>query len=80
MGNIYYDVPMRRQEQNPICWIACIAMISSYKTMSSVGIGSFTGGFDPANSCIPDPVRGWQDFYNRLSSFGFTSEIPVVPK
>lgn len=78
MGRIHYDVPMRRQEQNPICWIACVAMIASYKSISSVGIGSFTGGFDPSNSCIPDPVKGWLDFYLRLSSFGFVSINPNV--
>ena len=78
MGRVYYDVPMRRQEQNPICWIACVAMIASYKSFSSVGIGSFTGGFDPSNSCIPNPVTGWLDFYLRLASFGFTSVNPSV--
>lgn len=76
MGTIHYDVPMIRQEQNPICWIACVAMIASFKSLSSVGIRNFTGGFDPSNSCIPDPVNGWQDFYNRLNAFGFTSINP----
>jgi hypothetical protein len=76
MGQIRYSVPMRRQEQNPICWIACVAMIRSFKGKISLGIGEFTGGFDPSNSSIPDPVNGWDDFYRRLERFGFQSENP----
>lgn len=78
MGAIHFSVPMRRQGPNPICWIACLAMIASFKRSASVGIGSLTGGYDPSNSSIPDPVRGWNDFYNRLASFGFVSENPSV--
>lgn len=73
MGQISYDVPMRRQEQNPICWIACMAMIASFKSQSSQGIGNFTGGFDPSNSSILNPARNWDDMYLRMNSFGFTS-------
>jgi hypothetical protein len=76
MGHIAYNVPMRRQEQNPICWIACVAMITSFKRRTSLGIGEFTGGFDPSNSSIPDPVNGWEDFYRRLEGFGFRSVNP----
>jgi hypothetical protein len=75
-GRIRLSVPMREQRQNPICWIACVAMISSYKGRTSVGIGSFTGGFDPSSSSIPNPTMSWADQYRRLSTFGFVSENP----
>lgn len=75
---IHFLVPMRKQGQNPICWIACVAMISSYKGRASVGIGAFTGGYDPSNSSIPNPnkSRSWAEHYTRLSAFGFVSENP----
>ena len=67
---------MRAQGQNPICWIACVAMISSYKGRASVGIGKFTGGFEPGNSSIPTPSTSWVEHHRLLSSFGFVSENP----
>lgn len=73
---IHLSVPMRPQGQNPICWIACVAMISSYKGRSSVGIGAFTGGSEPSNSSIPNPVTSWPDQYRRLAEFGFVSVNP----
>ncbi len=75
-ASIRLSVPMNNQGQSPICWIACVAMILSYKGRASVGIGTFTGGFEPGNSSIPDPVTSWADIYRRLSSFGFVSENP----
>jgi hypothetical protein len=73
---IRLSVPMRVQEQNPICWVACAAMIASYKGRWSVGIGNFTGGFDPSNSSIPNPAKSQTDYYRLLSSFGFVTENP----
>lgn len=80
-ARIRLSVPMNIQGQNPICWIACVAMISSYKGRASVGIGAFTGGFEPSNSSIPNPVipnscASWPDQYRRLTSLGFVSEDP----
>ena len=80
-ARIRLSVPMNIQGQNPICWIACVAMIRSYKGSASVGIGTFAGGFESGNSSIPNPVipgscASWPDQYNRLSSFGFVSENP----
>jgi hypothetical protein len=72
MGQISFTVPMVEQGDNPICWIACVAMITSFKKQTSVGIGAFTGGFDPSNSCIPDPNDSWADFEARMNRFGFT--------
>ena len=73
MGQISYFVPTLEQGENPICWIACVAMVTSWKRKRSVGIGEFTGGFDPSNSCIPDPNGGWDDLYSNLNSFGFVA-------
>ena len=75
---IRYTVPMRAQGQNPICWVACVAMIASYKGRKSTGIGNFTGGFDPSHSSIPNQYNtnlGWADYIRRLSDFGFVTEI-----
>lgn len=74
MGQAYYDVPMTRQEDNPICWLACVSMVLSWDQSASVTIGSLNGGFDPSNSCISNPVTSWADQYHRLESFGLTSE------
>jgi hypothetical protein len=73
MGSIYYSVPMIEQGQNPICWIACTAMITSFKTNASHAISEFTGGFDPSSSCVPDPNASWDDLYANLNRFGFTA-------
>jgi len=73
MSNISFSVPMIEQGDNPICWIACVAMVTSFRTNTSVGIGNFTGGFDPSSSCIPDPNGSWADFERRLDRFGFTA-------
>jgi Papain-like cysteine protease AvrRpt2 len=71
MGQVSFSVPMIPQGDNPICWIGCVAMITSWKTQTTHSISEFTGGFDPSNSCIPNPAGGWQDMYNRLNQFGF---------
>ncbi len=77
--SIQYQVPMRRQEQNPICWIACVAMIKSWKLHTSIGIGDLTGGYDPSNSCIPNPAgASWDTFYRKLTEWGFVSENPEM--
>jgi hypothetical protein len=56
MGSIYYDIPLVEQGENPICWVACMAMIASHFEQQSITIGYYTGGFDPWNSCISDPA------------------------
>ncbi|HEY0197035.1 MAG TPA: papain-like cysteine protease family protein [Rhodanobacter sp.] len=74
-----YDVPLVFQQQNPICWMACLAMIDSYWTNSSVGIGKFSGGFDPSDSSIPNPGKDWPDFERRMKGFGFYPDDPGKP-
>jgi len=71
MGHVYFHVDMIEQGQNPICWIACVAMLTSFRTKATHPISEFTGGFDPSNSCIPDPNKGWTDLYTNLDKFGF---------
>jgi Papain-like cysteine protease AvrRpt2 len=72
MGHVYFHVEMIPQGQNPICWIACVAMITSFKTKTTHPISEFTGGFDPSGACIPDPNTGWNDLYANLANFGFS--------
>lgn len=71
MGQISYFVPTIAQGDNPICWIACVAMVTSWKKKKSTGIGAFTGGFEPSRSCMPDPNGSWDDLYANLQKFGF---------
>jgi len=74
MGQISYYVPMIPQGNNPICWIACMAMVTSFKTSATHSIGEFTGGSDPSSSCVPDPNSSWDDLYTNLNKFGFTPD------
>ena len=72
MGQTSYEVPVVEQgAENPICWIASLAMVESYVTQSSVGIGSFTDGFDPAQACIGNPAVDVVDFQNRMQAFSY---------
>jgi len=72
MTHTYYDVPVVEQgAENPICWIACLAMVDSYWSQASVGIGKFTDGFEPAQACIGNPAVDVVDFQNRMQAFGF---------
>ena len=69
MGKINYLVPLIPQEDNPICWIACVAMVKSWKEQATLSIADFTGGADPSNSCISNvDIAG---FKRRLRDFGF---------
>jgi hypothetical protein len=78
MGRVTYDVPLVIQAQNPICWMASLAMVASYKRGASVGVGYYSSGFDPSNSSIPNPTTGFEDHYARLTRFGFVS-VAVNP-
>lgn len=83
MAHISFHVPMVPQGENPICWIACVAMITSFKTKATQAISEFTGGFDPSGSCIPDPNSGWDSLYANLKRFGFTPDganMSINPK
>lgn len=67
-----YEVPVVEQgPQNPICWIACLAMVESYVQNASIGIGAFTEGFDPQQACIGNPAVDVVDFQNRMQRFAF---------
>lgn len=71
MGQILFSVPMIPQGNNPICWIACVAMVTSFKTHATHSIGEFTGGFDPSSACVPG-TPGSNDA--RLVKLGFTMD------
>ncbi|AUD01094.1 papain-like cysteine protease family protein [Spirosoma pollinicola] len=73
MGRVVYDVPLVTQMQNPICWITCMAMVSSERLGYSLGVGHFAQGYDPSNSSISNPTNGWDDFYARLDRCNFNS-------
>jgi len=90
MARIVYNVPMVRQGISPICWVACAAMILSFKGKMSISIGSINGGSGPSNSCVSNPVDlydiieascndRWVTFYSLLIELGFTSEGPNSP-
>ena len=77
MATITHDVPMVRQYQNPICWVACAAMILSYKSRTSVTVRSLIG-YDPGNSCIMNPATSWAVMYQMLEEWGITSTGPQM--
>ena len=72
MSKIQYDVEVIQQEQNPICWVASCAMVKGYDTKTSVGVGEFTGGFDPSNSCIANLATNWSQCTDQMKSWGFS--------
>ncbi len=79
MASIRYSVPMVVQLQNPICWVACAAMILGWKRRQTVSIGDLLNGFDPSNSCIPNPAgSSWDRMYEMLAGWGITSVGPQV--
>jgi hypothetical protein len=75
-GAVHFRVPMVNQGPNPICWIACVAMIASFKGRASLGTGSFTGGFDVSQSSVPSTWGGGPNFNERLTALGFVTENP----
>ena len=71
MSTVQYDVEVIQQEQNPICWIASCAMVKGWGTQSSVGIGEFTEGFNPSNSCISNLASNWKQCTDLMDQWGF---------
>jgi Papain-like cysteine protease AvrRpt2 len=71
MGQVAYDVEVIVQEQNPICWVASCAMVKGFGTKTSVGVGEFTGGFDPSNSCIANLAGNWSQCVDLMNNWGF---------
>jgi hypothetical protein len=72
MSSVAYDVEVIVQEQNPICWVASCAMVKGYGTKTSVGVGEFTGGFDPSNSCIANLAGNWSQCVSLMNNWGFS--------
>ncbi|MGH7460171.1 MAG: papain-like cysteine protease family protein [Longimicrobiales bacterium] len=74
MGRVVYDVPLVTQVANPICWVACMAMVASERLGVSVGVGRYTNGFDPSNSSIANHALGRLRLTQQLMrQAGFTS-------
>lgn len=78
MASIRYSVPMVVQLQNPICWVACAAMILGWKKGHPVSIGDLLHGFDPSNSCIMNPATSWDTMYKMLAGWGIASVGPQM--
>lgn len=77
MATISHTVPMVRQFQNPICWVACSAMILSWRRAQSVTVESLIG-YDPGCSSIPNPATSWPVMYRMLNEWGITSTGPQM--
>jgi hypothetical protein len=77
MAVIAYNVPMVRQFQNPICWVACSAMILAWRRGQSVTVESLIG-YDPGSSSITNPATTWPVMYGMLNDWGITSTGPQM--
>ncbi len=75
---IMHHVPMVRQGPSPICWLACAAMIMSFKLRRSVSVGEINDGFEPSNSSMINPMTSWHYFYTVLKDLGFSSIGPYM--
>jgi len=73
MARVVYNVPLVRQLNSHICWVACMAMVASERLSKSIAISRYTNGFDPINSSIPNPASSMIDFVSRMSYHGFAS-------
>lgn len=74
--NIRYYVPPVEQGSNPVCWVACAAMIKNYRGQSTQTlIGDLLEGYDPSNSSIPNPSQNGS-LYPTLESWGFGHLMP----
>lgn len=56
---VKYKVPMRAQGLQPICWLACVAMMLSYKTRQPVAIASLpnVAGLSASTRSMGDQMR-----------------------
>jgi Papain-like cysteine protease AvrRpt2 len=81
MGRIVYDIPLVTQAANPICWVACMAMVASERQQTSVGVGNFAGGFDPSNASMTTDITGvdWNLTNRLLANAGF-AQASINPK
>ncbi len=68
-----YDVPLVEQFANPVCWVACMAMVESERRQMSIGIGKYVG-IDPSQGCIPNPATpATEPFFKTMERHGFES-------
>ncbi len=78
LTRIIYNVPLIRQGHNPICWVACAAMILSFKKHRPISIGDINNGFDPSNSSMSNPALTMSSFYRQLADLGFKVMGPHI--
>ena len=71
MGSVKYDVPLIRQVHNPICLLACAAMVVSERLGRSVGISRFANGFDPNSASLEDGTEDHSGQIQLMSQWGF---------
>lgn len=77
MAVISHNVPMVRQFQSPICWVACSAMILSWRQSRSVTVESLID-YDPGRSSIANPATTWPVMYQMLDGWGISSTGPQM--
>jgi hypothetical protein len=71
MSQISFTVPTMAKGSNPIGWVACAAMILSWRRKSSVSIESLIGA-DSSDSSIANPANGdWRSLRGYLEAWGF---------
>ncbi|MDR3567321.1 MAG: papain-like cysteine protease family protein [Syntrophobacteraceae bacterium] len=70
MAQVRYEVPLVWQAANPICWVCSCAMVESWGTNVNTGVSKYTG-FDPSNSCIPNPANDWDGCVQFMNKWGF---------
>jgi hypothetical protein len=46
-------------------------MVKGFATKTSVGVGDFTNGFDPSNSCIANLASNWGQCTELMNTWGF---------
>lgn len=74
---VKYNVPMKAQGPSPICWLACMAMMLSYRNRRPFEISSLTGGTSPANASLPtsavpgESVQAFTDQVRIMRKMGF---------
>jgi hypothetical protein len=71
MSQISFTIPTIAQGSNPIGWVACAAMILSWRRKTSVTIESLIGA-DPSDPSIANPANGdWRTLKDSLQAWGF---------
>jgi hypothetical protein len=68
---IRYDVPLRRQFESPICWVACAVMMLAYRDRRPMKLKELTDDLDQHTTSIPNLATTWDQFRQFLVGEGF---------